>query len=143
MIQLLKYIIKTLTNFLNSFNNFLKKIDNFLNDDKLTLIRTSQNTLGRNKTFILSNDKLLEKKDLFYQIYMFLMTNKDFLDFGEYKVIMVKGKIKNDTFNLHHNILIKNNTSFYDYWNKIEDILENIYDEGYAIEGIPMVEINV
>jgi hypothetical protein len=43
------------------------------------------------------------------------MNNKDFLDFGKYKIIMVNGKIKNDTFNLHHNILIKNNTSFYDY----------------------------
>jgi hypothetical protein len=48
-------------------------------------------------------------------------------------------------FNLHHNILIKNDTTFYDYWNKIEDILENVHDEGHAIEveGIPMIEINV
>jgi DNA polymerase type B, organellar and viral len=68
---------------------------------------------------------------------------KDFLEFGEYKVIIVNGKIKNDTFNLHHNILIKNDTTFYDYWNKIEDILENVYEEGYAMEGIPLIEINV
>jgi hypothetical protein len=43
------------------------------------------------------------------------MNNKDFLNLGEHKVIIVNGKIKNDTFNLHHNILIKNNTTFYDY----------------------------
>jgi hypothetical protein len=140
---LLKHIIKTLTFFLNSSNNFLKKMDNFLNDDDLTLIRTSNNTLGRNKTFILSNDKLLEKRDLFFQIYMFLMNNEEFLDFGKYKIVIVNGKIKNNTFNLHHNILIRNDTCFDDYWNKIEDILENVYDEGYAIEGIPVVEINV
>jgi len=143
MIQLLTYIIKILTNSLNSLIGFLKNMEKFFSEDKLTLIRTSQNTLGRNKTFVLSNDKLLEKKDLFYQVYMFLMTNKDFLEFGEYKVIIVNGRIKNDTFNLHHNILIKNDTTFYDYWNEIEDILENVYEEGYGVEGIPMIEINV
>jgi hypothetical protein len=43
------------------------------------------------------------------------MTNKDFIDFGEKKVIIVMGKIINETFNLHHNILIKNNTTFEEY----------------------------
>jgi hypothetical protein len=71
-----------------------KKMENLLTDDKLTLIRITRNTLGRNLGFILSNHKLLDKKDLFFQIYMFLTTNKDFLDFGEYKVIIVNGKIK-------------------------------------------------
>jgi hypothetical protein len=85
----------------------------------------------------------LERRDLFNAIYLFLMNNKEFLDFGEHKVIIVSGKIKNETFNLHHNILIKNNTTFEEYWNKIEDILENRYENGYAVEGIPMVEINV
>jgi len=130
-------------NLLNLVSYTLKKMDLFLTEDKLNLVITSRNTLGRNITFVLSNPKLLENKELFYQIYMFLMTNKDFWDFGEHKVIIVNGIIKDDTFNLHHNILIKNNTTFYDYWNKIEDILENVYEEGYAIEGIPMVEINV
>jgi hypothetical protein len=61
MIKLLKYILKNLMSFLN-------RLENFLSDNTLKLIRTSQNTLGRNKSFILSNDKLLEKKDLFFQI---------------------------------------------------------------------------
>jgi hypothetical protein len=74
---------------------------------------------------------------------MFLITNKDFLDFGEYKVIIVNGILRDEIFNLHHNILIKNDTTFDDYWNEIENILENVYEEGYAIEGIPMIEINV
>ena len=97
------------------FNNFLKKIENLLTEDSLILIRTSHHTLGRNKNFILSNHKLLENKDLFFQIYMFLMTNKDFLNFGEYKVIIVNGRIKDTTFNLHHNVLIKNDTTFQTY----------------------------
>ena len=72
---------------------------------------------------------------------MFLITNKEFLNFGENKVILVNGKNKNDTFNLHHNVLLKNTTTFEQYWSKIKDILNERYEEGYAIEGIPMVEI--
>ena len=82
------------------FNNFLKKLENLLAEDNLILIRTSHHTLGRNKNFILSNHKLLENKDLFFQIYMFLMTNKDFVKFGEYKVIIVNGRIKNTLIKL-------------------------------------------
>jgi hypothetical protein len=58
---------------------------------------------------------MLEKKALFKGIYLYLMNNKDFLKFGEKKVIIVMGKIKNETFNLHHNILIKNMTTFEEY----------------------------
>jgi|SRR5271156_1078212 len=136
MKQLLKYIINLLT-------NVLKKMENSSLDDNLTLIRISRNTLGRNITFVLSNSKLLEKKELFYGVYQYLMTSKDFLDFGEYKAIIVNGKIKNDTFNLHHNLLLKNTTTFEEYWNEVKDILNERYDEGYAVNGIPMIEINV
>jgi len=146
ILKILNYIIKLLINFKN-------KIEKYLLKDNLTLIITSRNTLGRNIQFVLSNKKLLEKKDLFYQIHRYLMNNKDFLDFGENKVIIVSGRIKNETFNLHHNILIKNNTTSLafarlrakvdDYWDNIEDILENRYEDGYAIDGIPIIEINV
>jgi hypothetical protein len=115
MKNLLKHIIKTLSNLITLFNNFLKKLENLLTEDKLTLIRTSHNTLGKNKTFILSNPKLLDYKDLFFAIYMFLVTNKDFLDLGEYKIIIVHGRHENTTFNLHPNVLIENNTSFKAY----------------------------
>jgi len=143
MKQILRHIIKAVSNIITLFNNFLKKLENFLAEDKLNLIRTSQHTLGRNINFILSNHKLLENKDLFFQIYMFLMTNKDFLDFGEYKIIIVNGRVKNTTFNLHHNVLIKNDTSFKGYWNKIEEGLESITEKGYTILGVPIIEINV
>jgi len=115
MKKILKHIIKAVSNLMTLFNNFLKKLENLLAEDNLILIRTSHNTLGRNKTFILSNPKLLEKQELFFAIYMFLVTNKAFLELGEYKVIIVNGKVNNNTFNLHHNVLLKNNTSFEDY----------------------------
>jgi hypothetical protein len=115
MKKMLKHIIKILSNLITLFNNFLKKIENLLSEDNLILIRTSHHTLGRNKVFILSNHKLLESQDLFFKIYMFLMSNKDFLNFGEYKVIIVNGRLKDTTFNLHHNVLIRNDTPFHTY----------------------------
>jgi hypothetical protein len=58
---------------------------------------------------------MLENKALFKGIYLYLMTNKNFLKFGERKIIITTGKIKNETFNLHHNILIKNDNTFEEY----------------------------
>ena len=74
---------------------------------------------------------------------MFLMTNKDFLKFGEFKVIIVNGRIKDTSLNLHHNVLIRNDTSFQDYWNKFEGALESISERGYTILGVPIIEIIV
>lgn len=74
---------------------------------------------------------------------MFLMTNEEFLGFGKRKVIIVSGKVKNESFHLHHNNLINNDTTFTEYWNEVVDNLETRYDQGYAIEGIPINEINV
>ena len=141
--QILQLFFKTISKILTLFNNFVQKLDIMLAEDKLTLIRTSQNSLGKNKTFVLSNPKLLDYKELFFAIYMFLITNKDFLEFGEYKVIIVHGRNDNTTFNLHPNVLIKNNTAFETYWKKIENSLESIYDRDYAVLGIPIIEINV
>jgi hypothetical protein len=108
MIKYLKNIIKFLMNYLN-------KLDNFLEDKTLKLIRTSQNTLGKNKVFVLSNNKLVKNKDLFFQIYTFLMSSETFLNFGEHKIIIVNAKLKNYSFNLHPNTLIKNSTTFNQY----------------------------
>lgn len=57
--RLLKQIIKLLTNFITFLKNWLQNLDIILEEDKLTLIITSHSTLGQNKTFILSNPKLL------------------------------------------------------------------------------------
>jgi hypothetical protein len=110
MKNLLKLFIKAVANLTNFFSNFLKKIEKLLTDE--SLIITSHHTLGRNITFNLSNHKLLEHKSLCFQIYMFLMTNKNFLKFGVYKVIIAQARIKDASCNLHHNVLIKNDTSF-------------------------------
>jgi hypothetical protein len=115
MKTILKQILKAVSNITTLFSNFLKKLEVILEGDNLILIRTSHHSLGRNKGFILSNPQLLEAKDLFLKIYMFLMTSEEFLKFGEYKIIIVNGKIKDTTFNLHHNVLIKNETSFASY----------------------------
>jgi hypothetical protein len=115
MNKLLKKILQSISIFLTLFNNFIKKLEIKLAADKLILIKTSHNTLGKNITFLLSNHKLLEHKELFFQIYMFFMTSKQFLEFGEYKIIIVNARIKNISFNLHPNVLIKNDTSFQAY----------------------------
>ena len=73
----------------------------------------------------------------------FLFVFVFFFNFGEYKVVIANGRIKNYTFNLHHNVLIKNDTAFEGYWNQVENSVETIIEKGYTILGIPIVEIIV
>jgi hypothetical protein len=115
MTKFLKYVLKLISKLLTLFNLFIQKLEKILSDDNLILVRTAHHTLGRNKNFILSNHKLLEGEALFFAIYVFLMTNREFLGFGKYKVIIVNGRMKDYTFNLHHNVLIKNDTTFQAY----------------------------
>ena len=51
------------------------------------------------------------------------------------------GVWKDYTFNLHHDVLLKNSTTFGEYWSDIKDILNTRYEEGYPIVAIPIVEI--
>lgn len=46
-------------------------------------------------------------------------------------------------YSLHHNILINNNTTFDQYYKKIENIIVSRYDEGYDINVIPVFRIKV
>ena len=118
MIKILQKLLNLITFLLESLTNFLRKTNNALsrrNLEDLTIVRTYHDTLDRNKGFVLSNNNLLEKRELFKAIYHFLMSNTDFLEFGKYKVIIVNGKIKNESFNLHHNVLLKNDTTFEEY----------------------------
>lgn len=88
----MKKLILTYLKFVSIFiNSLLRKIENLLTEDNLTLVRITRNTLGKNLIFYLNNSKSLDNKVLFYQIYMFLITNEEFLKFGTNKVIIVNG----------------------------------------------------
>jgi len=76
-------------------------------------------------------------------IYNALMDDQRFYEFGSRKVIIITAIHNNSEFNFHHNILIKNDTSFEEYYNKVKDIIQDHYDEGYPINIIPVFKVLV
>lgn len=76
-------------------------------------------------------------------IYNTLMNDETFLNFGKYKVIIVSAIVDGDEFNFHHNVLITNNTTFEQYYNKVKDILATHFNDGYQIDVVESFKILV
>lgn len=88
---------------------------------------------------IMANNKLLEGEELFKGIYTTIMKNKDFLNFGYQKIIILSVVLFSDSeHNLHSNILISNDTSFEEYHSTISHELDkyNNIQYGYHNESI-------
>lgn len=74
------------------------------------------------------------------------MANDKFLNFGKYKIIIIKAVInQNLSYMLHHNVLLDNNTTFKEYYDKVKDHINNNYSNNstYPTEEIPYFEILV
>jgi hypothetical protein len=85
------------------------------------------------------NNSLLEGEELFKGIYTTLMNNKDFLNFGFQKIIILSVVLVSDSeHNLHSNILINNDTTFNEYHSTISHELDkyNNLQYGYHNESI-------
>lgn len=88
----------------------------------------------RKLIFSVINKKLLPPKEFLEKMHATIMSNNDFLNFGEYKIIMLnvisntnnsEGIVNQMVHSFHINVLIKNNSTFDDYWNQIKDNLTN------------------
>ena len=93
---------------------------------------------------IMVNNILLEGEALFHAIYNTLMNNKDFLNFGFQKIIILSVVLTTEQeYNLHSNILINNNSSFKEYYSNISHELNRYNDlqYGYHNEEISRYKI--
>ena len=110
----------------------------------MKLIGTPQmNEMGRFYTFYLQNDQLLENKTALEAIYNTLMSNETFLNFGNKKVILITAKINSTYAPFHHNILIENTTSFYEYYEEVKDLVQENYEYGIITDTLDTFLIRV
>ena len=89
--------------------------------------------------FVMINNNLLEGEQLFKGIYDTLINNKDFLNFGFKKIMILSVTlITGQDHNLHSNILINNQTKFDEYYHLASEQLSNYYNlqYGYNNENI-------
>jgi len=141
------FLIKFLSTFKNLFlliYNLINKIElKLTKNNNLNIISLNYNENGRYYQYILSNKDLLNHQDVLKSIYNTLMSDDKFINFGKYKVIIVSGISNDEEFNFHHNVLITNNSSFEQYYDKVKYIISTHFEYGYPIDTIPYFKILV
>jgi hypothetical protein len=96
------------------------------------------------KTFYLSNISLLEGENLFREIYNSIFSSKEFINFGKTKIIILHAITPSQTFTLHCNILVNNNTTYNTYYQLIKDKINYIYEtDNYELNVFTLFEMHV
>ena len=124
---LTKFIIP----FLEFIINVIYKIINYLRLGSLGIKIGSviYDEKGRYLEFIIENTRLLPHKKALQGIYNKLMSNQEFLEFGNKKVIILFSKFEDGTnITFHPNVFISNNTPFEVYFKSIENHIKITYD---------------
>lgn len=73
----------------------------------------------------------MEAEDLFKAIYLSLTTNKEFIEFGNYKIVKVDLVAPESEISFHKNILFSNETSYQQYVEKVNEDFVKLYNHGY------------
>ena len=107
-----------------------------LNPDAMTVKLKNSDDDERFKEYYVDNNHLLESYDALNFMYNKLMNTVDFLEFGETKVLMVLAIIEGKTYSFHQNVVIDNNTTFEQYYSKVEEHIRTKFDDGYGIDII-------
>lgn len=143
MIKILVNILRGISNTFKSMAYYLDIYMNSFNEKNVKITVVELNDNNRYLSFEMTNTRLLDSKNVLRSIYNTLMSNEEFLNFGSKKVIIVTGLMGDYSFNYHHNILITNDTPFNIYYNKVKDIINTHYQDGYKVDRVPKFKISV
>jgi hypothetical protein len=123
----IKNITTLFLEFINKIN--YKLINYFQTNDEVEFGSIIYDSRGRFLEFLIVNKQLLPHRVALRSIHRKLMSNKDFLNFGSKKVIMLFSKLDTgSTITFHPNVFITNSTSFNEYYNSIEKYIQVTYD---------------
>ena len=98
---------------------------------------------GRYYEFVYSNKSVLDNHTALQAIYKELFSSETFLNFGNNKVLMVHALLASQEYSFHHNVLINNSTTFQQYYDKVADHMEELFDEGYHVDSVEMFRVKV
>lgn len=124
-------LTKLVLPFLEFIISVIYKIINYLRDGSLGVKFGSviYDEKGRFLEFLIVNTRLLPHKKALQAIYNKLMSDKEFLEFGNKKVIILFSKFEDGTtITFHPNVFITNNTPFEVYYKIIENHIKVTYD---------------
>ena len=128
---------------LNIFNN---RLNNMLYDiidvEPLKLLNKEYDRKNKNILFTFENNRLLDHKNLFVALFISLSLQEEFSKPGK-KIMIVSISTEDRTFFIHKNIIIDENTTIYNYLEKIKNNIQNFYESGYPISTFNILQIKL
>lgn len=126
--------------FLDFNTNFSFKLINYLRNGEIKFGSIIYDEKGRFLEFLIVNTRLLPHKKALHAIYNKLMSNKEFLEFGNKKVIILFSKLEDGSnITFHPNVFISNNTPFDVYYKSIENYIQTTYDSTTLFGNIDQI----
>lgn len=128
---------------LNIFNN---RVNNLLYDllviEPLKLINKEFDSKNKYTLFTFENNRLLDHKNLFIALFISLALQEEFSKPGK-KIMIVSISTEDKTFFIHKNIIIDENTTVYNYLEKIQNNIQMFYESGYPISTFNILQIKL
>jgi hypothetical protein len=140
---ILRYILTTINQILNIFNN---RVNNMLyifkNIEGLKLIDTEFDEQSHCTLFTFENNKLLDHKNLLVALFIGLRAQEAFSKSGK-KIMIVSISSEDKSFYIHKNIIIDENTTIFNYLEKIKNNIQTFYESGYPIYIFNILQVRI
>ena len=119
------------------------KLSHEKEDLTLEISNIIHNKSGRFLIYHLNNKHLLDSEESLKAIFNTLINDIKFKDFGFTKVVIVSAITNQMEFNFHHNVLMKNDTTFEEYYKNVKDIVYTHYELGYKVNTVDSFKVMV
>jgi len=142
-LYIIRKILSITGKILDIINN---RINNVIYDltviEPLKLINTEYNEDDKSTIFTYENNFLLDHKNLFSALFAGLILQPEFKKIGK-KIMIVSILSEDKTFYIHKNIIIDENTTIYNYLDKIKHGIQTFYDSGYPLTIFQLLQIKL
>jgi hypothetical protein len=125
-----------------SNNRINLSINELIVVEPLKLIEKRFDDESKNFSFIYGNNKLLDHIHLFKALFVALELEPEFKKIGK-KIMIVSIAKEDQTFFIHKNIVIDENTTINEYLDKIKNNIQNFYESGYPLTTFNILEVKL
>jgi len=108
----------------------------------LKLLNKEYDEKSKCTIFTFENNFLLDHKNLFSALFSGLISQSEFKKIGK-KIIIVSILSEDKTFFIHKNIIIDENTTIFNYLDKIQNSIQNFYESGYPLTAFQILQIKL
>jgi hypothetical protein len=132
-------ISKNLNLLNNRVNNMLYEIAMV---EPLNLISKDKNGVNKYTLLTYENNELLDHKNVFIALFKGFMLEPEYQHIGK-KILIVSLVKKDQTYFVHKNIIVDENTTVDMYIDKIKFNIQSFYESGYPISEFPILQIKI